>query len=76
MTKNREDMNWYEERQWILDTFPYGAERLDKFESCKHECMGLCGESLDAGRAFTCLYLRELPEITLVGLQCNKWEKK
>ena len=71
--KNREDMNWEEEKAYIL-TRPHGKERLEIAEGCEHLICGLCGESLDAGRTWSCMFLRDKPEGTLIT--CDKWKKK
>jgi hypothetical protein len=70
--KNRDDMNWYEERDLIL-TFPNGKKRLKIAESCTHFISGLCGESLDAGRTWTCLFLRDEKKGTII--ECDRYVK-
>ena len=71
--KNREYMNWYEERKFIL-TFPKEKERLKLAESCHHFISGLCGESLDAGRTWICFFLRDVPKGTI--LECDRYDKE
>jgi len=69
---NREEMSWEEERKYCL-TLPKGKLRVRIAESCKHFLSGLCCESLDAGRAWTCFFLRDVPKETI--LECKRMEK-
>ena len=71
--KNREDMNWEEEKQLIL-TFPGGRKMLKIAESCKHHLSGFCCESLNTGRTWTCLFLRKVPKGTEIA--CSKYVKE
>jgi hypothetical protein len=72
--KDREDMIWSEEKELIL-TFPNGKKRLKLAESCVHFISGLCGESLDSGRTWTCLFIRG-GEKKGTMLECDRYKKE
>lgn len=69
---NREEMTWVEERGYIL-TLPKGEKRLQVAESCKHFFNGFCCESLDAGRTWACLFLRDVPKGTTI--ECDRYRR-
>ena len=71
--KNREDMTWIEEREYVL-TLPGGVKRLKTAEGCNHFLYGMCGESLESGRTWSCMFLRDVPKGTVIV--CDRYDEK
>ena len=53
---NKEDMTWEQERQILVKAKP---KLLKIAEKCKHFLCGFCCESLDAGRTWECVFIRD-----------------
>jgi len=71
--KNREEMSWKEEKAYIL-TLLKGKRRLTIAENCEWFLSGLCCESLDSGRTWTCLFIRDYDKGTVI--QCEKYKEQ